>query len=115
MEDDVLDHIKKVGCATVYELAKTFNITYGRMQWYLYKLVKTGLVRTVKIGRHRYVLYRGRDLTECVKIGDLLEELRAKLSQHGVSEAAPLREVRHVLRGHLPEACDLFKRLLDGR
>jgi DNA-binding transcriptional ArsR family regulator len=115
VEDAILKHLERVGCASVYELVKAFDTTYGRMQWYLFKLTKMGAVKTVKIGRHRYILCNGCDLSKCVKIGDLLEELRARLSLYGVSESAPLKEAERVLRSRLPEAYDLFMRLLDGR
>jgi DNA-binding Lrp family transcriptional regulator len=123
----VLEYIYSKGCANMYELAKALNISYGQVQWYVYKLAVSGVVKNVKVGRRRYVTpATAAQIPDCVKVEDVVEELdrwlrkrqkdqsllarvRKALREAGVEDWGPLAAVKQ----KAPDIYTLLREILD--
>ena len=110
-KDVILKIVEEKQSVTVYDIAKALGVTYGTAQWYVYDLERRGLIRTVKIGKRRYVVLPDRDWLESVMVSDAVEELLRVLSAHGISGEMSLRRAIEILEHKAPQVADLLRRL----
>jgi DNA-binding transcriptional ArsR family regulator len=94
----ILEHAKRG--SNVYSIAREMGVSYGAIQWWLSCLERKGVVKTVKVGRRRYVVLASRNPS--VLVEDLLEELRRavrgleQVSAERAVEILEERGLRHV-------------------
>lgn len=95
----ILEYLRSVGSASVYQIAKALGISYGAVQWHLYVLERGGEVFTVSWGRRRMVMLR--DSLEAYLYGldmtGFFKEFWQFLRSRGVGGSTPLMEVVKML------------------
>lgn len=95
----------------VYQLAKALGLSYGAVQWYVVKLERMGVVKTIKVGNRRYVALGEASWEDVVRVRDVLEDFLRALAAHGVGLDATLRQAFDKLDSRL---ADLLRELALG-
>lgn len=95
----ILEYLRSVGSASVYQIAKALGISYGAVQWHLYVLERDGVVLVVSLGKRRVAMLR--DSLEAYLYGlnmtGFFKELWQFLRSRGVEGSTPLMEVVRML------------------
>ena len=106
----IVEYVREVGEASVYQIAKALGISYGAAQWHLYVLEREGVVVSVVRGRRRVVMLRDSfdAYLHGLKVADFFKELWGFLRSRGVSPDSAFLEVVRMLEGEGREAADAF-------
>jgi DNA-binding Lrp family transcriptional regulator len=106
VEEEIVRLLRERGPLPVYRLAKELHATYGAAQYYIDRLVRRGVVYTVRVGARRYVALSGQDWLRAVTVGDVLEELKETLRRARIASETPLREALKSLERAAPNAAE---------
>jgi DNA-binding Lrp family transcriptional regulator len=111
MEDKIIQLLKERGPLPVYRIVKELNATYGAVQYYIERLIKSGKVYTVKIGAKRYVALRGQDWLKAVHVEDVMEELINALRRAEIKPKTPLHEALKTLERTSPHVAEALRHM----
>jgi DNA-binding transcriptional ArsR family regulator len=95
----IVEYLKNVGRASVYQIARALGISYGAAQWHLYVLERDGVIFTVVMGRKRVAMLRDSlDVyLATLKMTDFFRDLWTFLRARGIDGNTPFLQTLDII------------------
>jgi len=95
----IVEYLKSVGSASVYEVAKAIGLSYGSAQWHLYVLEREGIVFSVAKGKKRIVMLKDSldAYIKTLKVKDFFRDFWQLLRELGIESDMDLVDALKIL------------------